>query len=135
MEDFTGSEALPSARETIVSSEKSRQPKIKDLFAAAKKSEPTISRNNNVPLEKMHQTTTTVVAKRPQGQTSGRTNSAKCSPHPKRSKTDFFAAVSGNTSLPSSFQQIPSSWNCKTCTYLNENKPHGLVCSLCGTER
>jgi hypothetical protein len=27
------------------------------------------------------------------------------------------------------------SWSCNACTFLNENKPHALVCGVCGTQR
>ena len=133
---ISGSEALPAAREIMISSEKSRQPKIKDLFAAAKKSEPTTNRSNNAPQATTTEVTAEVITKRPQPPPTGNT---KASPPPKRSKTDFFTAAARidttSSSSSSSGQQRLSSWNCKKCTYLNENKPYGLVCSLCGTER
>jgi rubrerythrin len=34
-----------------------------------------------------------------------------------------------------SSESMPSSWNCRACTYLNENKPHALVCAMCGTPK
>jgi deoxyribodipyrimidine photo-lyase len=50
----------------------------------------------------------------------------------KRSSQDM--APNGLLSEEEKTKRAPSSWNCNACTYLNE-KPFGLVCSMCGTTR
>lgn len=53
----------------------------------------------------------------------------------KRSSLTSFFPEERKTKRASFFTApAPTSWNCKACTYLND-KPLGLLCSMCGTTR
>lgn len=70
---------------------------------------------------------------------------SKFIPKPRHSVVDLIQSETNGTtmkenvsyakvSLSTTQMSHDGSWNCKACTFLNE-KPHGLVCSICGTAR
>mmetsp|Transcript_4784 Transcript_4784/g.7467 ORF Transcript_4784/g.7467 Transcript_4784/m.7467 type:complete len:258 (+) Transcript_4784:2-775(+) len=121
--------ALPSVAASTLSSEKLRQPTIKEMLVD------TTTTGNKKCKDKPTTSAIPVATARKRTFSSmivpNKKDSSQCSvvPPTKRSKTES----SGSSNIAISSKN--SSWNCKRCTFLNENKPYGLVCSMCGMER
>jgi hypothetical protein len=106
----TGSNALLAVKESI--RDVSRQPKISQVFGSAK-------RNGKA---------ATPECKRPSSAENCESQSIK------KQKIGVMKPTVKDSAkeMP---DMIQADWSCKACTFLNVDKPHALVCGMCGTQR
>jgi deoxyribodipyrimidine photo-lyase len=106
----TGSNALLAVKESI--RDVSQQPKISQVFGSAK-------RNGKA---------ATPECKRPSSAENCESQSIK------KQKIGVMKPTVKDSAkeMP---DMIQADWSCKACTFLNVDKPHALVCGMCGTQR
>jgi deoxyribodipyrimidine photo-lyase len=134
-----------------------RQPKIKDAFFAAAATTAkrgksggvvdltTHEKNNNSRKKRLHATTTNMLpntsfvtpTKRLKSTPTTASKSThgidlvRCRANATKTRT---SSSNANDSVSDVAMTSKGSWSCTACTFLND-KPHGLVCSVCGTAR
>lgn len=139
----SGSGALPAAVVTQCLQQKNEssgyQPKIKDAFVVATTAIATkkrMNRKGNSVVDLTSAKTRASSFKRSllksQRENPNSCKRLKSSSTSHREPSEKKESLAGFVSA--SILHPKGSWNCTSCTFLNE-KPHGLVCTICGTQR